>query len=315
MSKYYYIVIVSLLLLVNGCSQETVDAEVKQIDKLILLTPDSYIETSTRVSVIPDNTSLGLICTWQNNDQIHFFGFQNLDYYRTMDMGCLSVENISDDGKRCEFSVKRPDNFDLAAPYTIYGVCGKEAQLVNNKVYVYGNLIRSTLANFEAPVWFKANIGLSWSANVVCQHMGTYELLHIKNYSGQDIVFKWVGFETEYSWYYENVAFLPETNELVENGASVNDKSQAEAVVKIPAGEERILISWFIPNGKKMKDAALLASIDGKEIKSKNKKSSSIIIEVGHAYHFYVNWDGKDLFIDSFSEQGIKFGDIPNHDL
>ena len=64
-----------------------------------------------------------------------------------------------------------------------------------------------------------------------------------------------------------------------------------------------------------MKDAALLASIDGKEIKSKNKKSSSITIETGHAYHFYVNWDGKDLFIDSFNEQSIKFDNVPNHDL
>ena len=315
MSKNY--LLIAFLLLLSACSHEQKDIDNTIIDKIVLLTPGNDTQNTTRVSMLPDNNnmSLALICRWQNSDQIHFFGFQNLDYYRTMDMGNLYVENISEDGKKCEFSVKRPDSFEPIAPYTVYGVCGKESQLINNKVYVYGNLIRSSFSNFNAPIWFKGDVGLTWPDNITCKHMGTYEVLHIKNNTNQPIVFKWVGYDTEEPWYYENVAYIPETDELVENGSPVTDKSPADAIVKIPAGEDGILISWFIPNGRKMKDAALLATIDGIDVVSASRKSSSLTIEKGQAYHLYANWDGTTLHIDTYTDSGLTLGEVINHDL
>lgn len=307
-------------IIISGCCDESDEGTaVSQDVWLTVVLPVD--KGNTRATVKEDAKTLALIPTWNINDKIRIYAAHQVGNTHTpfAFFGDHSIGNISEDGRRCEFNTGISGDFandgQGGKNVMVYGVCGKESSLDNNEISICANLYRTTMAQAIAPVWFMSDFKNN-NSEIECKYLGTFELLHIKNNSNQKMVFKWNGYEANQKWYYEFANFLPETMIVKENSsAGDEDVMPVDAVASISPGEESTMISWFIPNGKKMKDAALLATIDGKEIKSISRKSSSLTIEVGHAYHLYAHWDGKNLYIDSFDEQGIKFGDIPNHDL
>lgn len=306
----------TILVLTFACSSEHDTCIGDDYSIIGLYVPDYGNMHTTRISITPQSNSYNLAPKWKYGDNIHFFAFQNLSGLHTEDIGDVRIENISEDGKFCEFSFLRPNSFDDKAAYTIYGVCGKNGMILDGQAYLYSDLIRSSIANFSAPVWFEVKVGTSWPSTAICNHLGTYEILHISNKSDKSITFKWKGFETINKWYYEYAAYVPETNRIIENGTPASEKpSTYDAIITIPANDEGLLISWYLPTGVKVKDAVLVAEVDGKEVKS-NPKSSSADIKVGHAYHFYAEWDGAALYLNSFVNGSFPaMDDVPNHEL
>ena len=265
----------------------------------------------TRVGVVTSE-GLDLHFSWNTIDLMHFYAQQNLNGLILKDLGESYVTNISEDKQCCEFEIERPASFDKIAPYSVFGITGMPSTFVDGKVWIYTYVRRSTLANFSAPMWFRADIGYSFP-NVEAKHIGTYELIHIKNTSNNPIVFKLKDYEAEEKWYYVNAAYIPETGEVINNMAPVETTGQkVEAVIKIEPNADGTLISWYIPNGNKIKDVRIVAEIDGTVVKSANTKSSDVQLQVGHAYHMYATWYGKEL---RFENEGDDYPDNDDGEL
>lgn len=309
------IIAIFTLLLCYSCSVVEDESQQQTIDIIRVQFPQD--NNQTRVGVITDE-SLDLHFTWNSIDKLHFYAFQNLDGLHVEDLGESNATNISKDGKSCDFSVERPKAFDPIAPYSVYGVTGCESIVFDNKVNIYTYLLRTSLANFSAPFWLKADVGLSFP-KVEAKHVGTYELLHIKNTSSAPVVFKLVGFESDKKWYYDNAAFIPETGEVRFNMAPVQTAGQsAAAIAKIDPDNSATMISWYIPNGEKLENATMVALIDNVEVRSSNKKSSNASLKVGHAYHMYATWDGKKLTFDNgdpITQDEGELEDVPGYEL
>jgi hypothetical protein len=307
-SIFLDIIAASALTICYNCTTVEDDNRQRTIDVLRVQFP---CNDATRVGVETDE-SLDLHFTWNAIDKLHFYAFQNLDGLHFEDLGESSATNISEDGKSCDFNIERPKAFDQVAPYSVYGVTGCESVNFENKINIYTYLQRTSLSQFSSPFWLKADVGYSFP-KVEAQHVGTYELLHIKNTSGASIVFKLIGFESDRKWYYDNAAFIPETGEIRNNMAPVQTTGQSvAAIAKIESGNSATLISWYVPNGNKLENVTMVAKIDDIEIRSSNKKSSKANIQVGHAYHMYATWDGTELKFDNPNKLVNELGFEPN---
>lgn len=311
----FKIIAVFTLLLCYGCSVAEDEHQQKTICVIRVQFPQD--QNQTRVAVVPDG-SRDLHFTWNSIDKLQFYAFQNLDGFHIDDLGDVYATNISENGKSCDLEIDTHKVYDPTAPYTLYGVTGCESAITDNKVNIYTYLQRTTLAQFSAPFWLKADVG-SLAPKVVAQHVGTYELLHIKNTSSAPVVFKLVGFESDKKWYYDNAAFIPETGEVRFNMAPVQTAGQsAAAIAKIDPNSSATLISWYIPNGEKLKNVTMVAMIDNVEVRSSNKKSSNANLKVGHAYHMYATWDGRKLTFDNgdpITQDEGELEDVPGYEL
>lgn len=282
----------------------------------------------TRVNIVQDPQTLALVPSWNDNDKIHTFATVDLNNrWETIamtDLGEHEIGNISSDRKKCEFNPGIDNDFGeeykekYGSAYQgklLYGTCGRKAKVVETEVHMVANMYRTTTAEVLVPVWFEVKFERDFP-EAVCQYVGTFELLHIKNESDKDIVFRWDGYDAAEKWYYEYATFMPHAHKAVELHADdLEDDIQVDAITVIPSGEERTLVSWYVPSGKKFTNAALMATIDDKQVQSVNRKSSNSDIQQGHVYHLYANWDGTHLYIDNFCDSGLTLGDVVNVDL
>ena len=141
--------------------------------------------------------------------------------------------------------------------------------------------------------------------------LSTIELLYVLNKTSNDITVKHKGFEVKDKWYYTK-ANVVVTSDLkaTPKGSSVSDDVFTGAY-KAAANDETKIWSFYVPTGKKIKDARLVLEINGKEVKTQ-PISSDISVEFGKFYLMAVQWDGKSLkWILSDSEtRGLKGKDM-----
>ena len=151
------------------------------------------------------------------------------------------------------------------------------------------------ISDFHAPVWFvEKEVGLQPVVSS-CKHFGVYEVLHVTNTSDKPVSVKFKGYETDELWYRNEATFLPITHYYVDEKL-VSSTGQSEAPVQTLAPSATAdFVSWYTPSNVKLKAVTLVAEIDGNEVRTSNKKSSDVTMQVGHAYHIYVTWNGKDL--------------------
>ncbi len=279
-----------LLVLVSACSEELLN---DQSDRQITINA-VMPEYQTRAGLEQKNGSLDLIAKWKEDDEVYLFIEQNKKVYT---VAPAKVRNISSDGKTCNIVLSVPSGVKAEEPYLIYGLCDINGTVEKNKVYAESELKRVYWENSSqgfAPVWFKTTGGpMNFSVNF--QHLGTYEVLHVKNESKIGISFRHFGFEVNTPWYksFEKTS-LDDPYTLVNNPSDFGDDANSRAS-HIGIGETVKFLSWYIPSGASVKDARLKATIDGKEYITTNKKSSDVEIQRGHAYHMYATWDGKEL--------------------
>ena len=109
-----------------------------------------------KVSVAQSANSLDLITHWQSDDRIQPFllsgGTEKL-------LGNVAIQNISADGKQCEFKLAIEQQNMPNIQGSLVGFCGKEAKITADRdISVEANMIRSTIENFRAPLWFIAAV-------------------------------------------------------------------------------------------------------------------------------------------------------------
>ncbi len=307
-----YVALVAALLAV-GCQQndETPETTAGMME-VRLLSPDA--QPSTRAQVLPQDGTLSLASRFRESDQFEAMavvwpGGQHES------LGSHAVKGVSADGKSCTIVLEQPHTLALASP-TIYGINGKpmrEYRLLAAKTLAFdASLIRTRWADFDAPVWFELKYDLRGSQQVQCRHLGTYEVLHIKNTGNATITFKLEGFEAEELWYHEKALFLPSTQETVGEEALPTDVMPNQAIVSVAPGAEQSVVSWYMPTGKSVTRATLVATIDGQRVRSANTLTSTAKIETGHAYHMHATWDGTNL---TFGDAKPVYGDMPTEGL
>ena len=261
-------------------------------------------DSNTRAGLVEIKNSKDLLAQWQDGDEVQLFACQG---QVGVELGKVTVSNISSDRKRATISTVIPSSIDTNKPYTIYGFCGIEASLKKNTDGTWSpvctaELKRSSLEDFKVPMVCRLTGRGTNLSTVEFEHFGTYELLHVANATSRSINFLQMDYNVKSPWYLGSTQVNFQSSGVPSLYGGKSD-TQASDYINIPAKDTKTIISWYMASGKKLKDAQLTAYVDGTYITSQNKKSSDVTIESGHAYHLYVTWDGSSL---KFDQSGVE---------
>ncbi|WP_051617642.1 SUMF1/EgtB/PvdO family nonheme iron enzyme [Prevotella sp. HUN102] len=288
MKNINFLLSIFVFLLIGCATDEETKVESTQVFLSAYMPEDDSDMRTTRVSLAEKQGTMSLVSKWHKDDIVQLFIKQNKKIYVLEDS---PVSSVSNDGKRCVLKLTLPKEIDTEKPYTLYGFCGCKAKLEKDKIILAGSLVRKKLDALQAPVWFTASGGPK-SLNVKFKHLGAYELTHFINKSQKTISAALRGYRTASGW--TSASSTVKLMDGVEIDVS-HPQTTASTAVSVPAGGSASIVSWYVPTGRKIEGATLLATIDGKAVESANTKSSNVAIESGKAYHLYATWNGKQL--------------------
>ena len=314
-TTYFLLGYLMVLICVSACTEEM---ETVNDSRRMVEVSASMPESGTRASLTQESGTFNLIAKWKEDDKIRLYILQGGKDY---ELDPVPIYNISADGKSCMFGFQLPYAVNPESPYEIFGLCDAVGEPLGNEniVLVKCKLKRMPWSSYTAPLWFHATGGPA-SLYAEFRHMGTYEILHVKNTSTIGVMFSHSGFDVEMPWWEDGYIPLSDDYDPAAIVEEPSDDSSSPSVF-IPAGQTKDFLSWYIPSGASIKDASLLATIDGKKITSSNKKNSNVKIQLRHAYHMYATWDGKELKFDKtdviegkvikVEPEKISFGNVP----
>ena len=304
----YILASLTMMLLPAGCSQmesipdESFDASSRRVKATIQMPTTDY----TRATLSESSSSLDLQTCWENGDELQLFITQGDTKY---ELENIPVTDIKSDGKSATITFNIPSGINVGKSYTLFAFSGIKGDVSYASIwypYCRMKLGRTELNKFKAPLFCQETV------NNVCpvlyfRHYETYELLHVKNTSNSYIWFRLDGFRVDNPWYRGDSEVLLTSNWDPTNNLPNDWKGEVQSeVLEIPANGEATIISNYLPSGYKMKDAYLLASINGTSVTSTNKKSSDLTVEQGRAYHLYATWDGNNLSFDNGDAPLVK---------
>ena len=260
-------------------------------------------EGETRVGLSQKEGTKDLAARWQEDDQVQIVVRRGNEFH---DLGKVPVTNISEDGKTAFFNADIRDYPSLEVPFTLFCFTGNDSPGTADAtgggqwaaVCSYG-IKRGTMEGFKAPMYCRIEVNGKSDPIGNFEHVGTYELLHVRNDSDNPIHFSHRGFDVETPWYRgdTNVWFTDDYDHTVLSGEWEGEAESPEALVM--PHTERVFVSWYIPSGFAISRARLIASVNGEVMRSSNTFSSKVSIERNHAYHMYATWDGTDLKLQS----------------
>ena len=210
----------------------------------------------------------------------------------------IPLQNISEDGRSAYFGVNLSTDIFPGTPQMLCISTEANPVMENGKVFANASIVRSPLSSYRPPVYAMDKIPEKDRMNIAFRfrHYLAYEVLHVKNISDKEISFSLNGYDTNgSSWYKSKGAVSLTDGEFKVDSKATEEPIQKSEAVTIPPSGSDIIISGYIPNGLKMNQAKIVAEIDGTDVISSNTKSSDVTMQVGHAYHLYVTWDGNEL--------------------
>lgn len=302
----YIIGVLPMMLLLAGCMQADLVADTSS-QSSVTATVQMPASGVTRAGLYELSNSLDLLTGWQDDDELQLLISQGDQKF---DLGRVPLTYISQDSKKATFSYNLPQGMDANQRYTLYvfsGTNGIVDQDMTLGWYAYcpTQLTRTELSQLKAPLFSQVEVTASCPL-IQMQHFVSYELLHIKNTSSSDIIFRHDGFYVDIPWYRGSAnVFFDSSWDPTKLPSEWEDEAQSENVT-IPAKDEATIISYYLPSGYKMKDATLKAIINGKSVISSNKKSSDVTVRQGQAYHLYATWDGSKLTFDNGDAPLVK---------
>ena len=298
MKNYLDIVLISFLCLaiLPGCgvADETMPGEESIVFK------GAFEDARTKVSLSPVESSLDLLARWESQDRISAFMSDGTEYQK---FGMLLAENISADGKECEFTYHASSGIPMSSGETRLAFFSQVANPIPASGTVEYNacIRRLPIADFSAPVMY---VGVYDKDNLCLyfRHYGTYEVLHITNDTNSQVTFSHRGFDADALWFYQEASLRLSDGSVHETSSRSMDRVENSPEMTIPAHETGMVVSWYIPNGKTIDKARLRALVNGKEVLSSNTKSSTVSLQTGRAYHMSASWNGTELKFSGGSE-------------
>lgn len=290
--------VLMLLMIVSSCTEQ-----LDFFGKKRQITVNATIsENETRAYVYQESGSLNLIAKWEELETINLIVIQDGMSYKTTSE---PISNITNDGKKCAFTFNLPGAIDPDRPYDVFGLCWIDGDAIaeEGKAYAKSTMRRGPFNETEgvAPMWFHTKTSGSESFMAYFKHLGTYEVLHVKNETGESLSFNHKGFDVQNPWFkYEELTMLDDDYDPTQYVTEPGDVESGN--VYIAPRSTGAVLSWYIPNGLLITDARLMASINGRDVVSSNSLSSSVKIQRGHAYHMYATWDGTELKFDKVND-------------
>lgn len=210
----------------------------------------------------------------------------------------VEAAEMMDENRQALFKFKITEGLDLEKPFDLFGMACSGRQ-EGNTMYFRTELRRGK--SFGLYFTTPAKQGAS---ELMAKVAGTSERLFVINKTDKPIRFRHKGYAAEKVWYYTRA------DVSVEDGTVINaeqGEDVASDVCEVPpfTGENAYkLTSHYVPNGNKIVDAQLVAEIDGTEVRSVNRLTSDVLLQMNHCYGIFVTWDGEKLAL------GDETGDV-----
>lgn len=186
--------------------------------------------------------------------------------------------------KSLTFDVEIPATIKKEGAYKVFALSNVDASLSGENIECKADLRRSG----TIPTWDN-----SLETNGKSYALSTIETLSVRNSTSETITVKHKGFEVKDKWYCSKAKVVLDADMKVAANGSVGEDVVSGAYKATP-GNYATIWSYYVPTGKKMKDARLVLEINGKEYKTQ-PISSDVNIEFSHYYRMTVQWDGKSL--------------------
>lgn len=323
MKIYKSMSIVLGLVSLAGCSKQEYTMVEQQNPGSFTIQVSMPQGSPTRVAVSQKPDSRDLFPVWKEGDVMKFYTYDTNGEngsIRIFHVGSSAVENISEDGTVGSFSITYPAdaNFDPWETFSLVGICGKDSKVDGRDIQVEASAYRANISDFRAPVWFIEKEVGTQSVVSSCKHFGAYEVLHITNTSDLSISLKFKGYEADKLWYRNKSTFLPINLDYLDEKIVSSIENTEPPMQYLFPGETAVFVSWYTPLDVKLKDVTLVVEINGNEVRTPNKKSSDVKMQVGHAYHLYATWDGTHFKFDNGASSTTDDGeldDVPGYEL
>lgn len=205
------------------------------------------------------------------------------------DLGEFNVSSVTSSADEALIEVDVTTDISTDKPYDVF-IMGGSWRWDQYGLYYRQSLVRS--GGFST--WLKFS-SMSIPSRITDNYQGTHELLMVINKSSAPIKFKHKGFDVAERWYYTygEVSVIDGKVVKYENAEEV--EGEVHDVDVFTGNNARRIWSYYVPNGKKISNAQLIAEIDGKEVRSVNRLSSNVNIETNRSYVMFAVWDGEKL--------------------
>ena len=295
-------------ILLAACSKQPEEASGGREVVLSVYMPSQGAATRAHMEKKPEGSGYYVAWDAASEETIHMVAIQK---GRGYDCGDATVEEVSEDGRTATIRFFLHNAIVEQNTYTVFGF-DKVMPVISPSVTSDDNIpltwraelsrqavgsAEGNLSAFGLPLYFTYVSGAE-AEQVECRHIGTYELLHVKNTTDKAVTFRHLGFDNfdVCAWWHTDITCYEGRNyNFVEMEAGDADSD----AVTIPAGGTGTIVSRDIPNGRKIQEATLLANIDGQRVVSFNSLSSNLTLQIGHAYNMYITWDGVNLYFPS----------------
>lgn len=269
---------------------------------------------ASRAQLVQKDFSLDYASRWQGHESV--YAYCSVDGKLSSDRVETKITDVAPSGSTGKFLIEPKDSWkkngklsDDNEYFFLISTCHPVLNKEENKLCVNAKLRREPLDQFMISAYAIASYMEDGMVEANFNHYNTYEILHVYNKTDKPIKFTIDNFEATTKWYREQ-------GFLYLNGWGNNEfkySPDAEAPVlgdmTVDPARTNVMVSAYVPNGQKINDARLIATIDGKQVKTSNTISSDVDLQVGHAYHMYVTWDGEKLEFGKY-DPPVDVGDV-----
>ncbi len=243
--------------------------------------------------------TLNVTCDWNGRETLRVYYKKSDGKYHSI-FANSRIAKLEEGGKSADFTYSPEPEWGLDGKDQSYQVavftvnCAPTIDPADGSIYLDARLIRQPLKDFELPVYYVGEV-VNGTVEATFSHYYAYEFLHVKNTSDKTIEFSLNGYETPWIWYKKLASVGLEDGVVYNKSWSGLTPAEVSYPVSIAPGSSDIIVSAYIPNDFIVKDAAIVATIDGNIVTSTNKKSSAAPLVPGRAYHMYAGWNGQEL--------------------
>lgn len=282
---------------------------------------------SSRAILVQKENSLDYVSRWQGHEYVYAYCAKKEKFSK--DRVESKIMDVAPNGSTGKFLIEPCESWKtdgkLAVSndyYFFISTCHPVLNLEENKILLNASLKRCPINEFMIPAYSTDIYLENDMAEATFHHYYAYEILHVFNKTGEPINFSINDFAAGTRWYRSQGYYQLNCWRANEFVTSLEAEKPAIQSMTVEPYGSNIMVSAYVPNGQKIKDATLVATIDGNIVKTSNTLSSDANIEIGRAYHMYATWNGKELCFgeanvepDDIVEEGYVDLDLPSGNL
>jgi len=307
--KRYNIIITTFLIVTLmqnvACSNDmTSDSSLVPTTSVILKIQSHF---ATRAYLERDEAGLVTIARWNDGEKIKLFVSQDGSI---IDLGEVPLQGISDDGQTAQIDIRMPGQIDITREFNLYGMShyfdAKISKDATGKSIITGTFSykeryewTGSVKRDKVPWCFETTVKQN-TATIEVQQLAAYEFIHLINATDTRPQAYLKKIEADECWFY-NTFNLQMPGSIVTG----SDASFIEDEFRYQNDWQETIstFTFYLPNGKRPKNVRFHFTINKQDYVTP-ARSANIDILPGHAYHYWLKWDGTNLTYDHDGETG-----------